>query len=170
MLASGSCLLSDIVDQLHENARKVNSVERLARHLNKGFPIKALVSYLSMVCKWVPSEPVIHIDDSDIIKPDDYKFEALGLVMDGSKSTDSKTVYEEGYHITGAYVLTDNGHPVSIFSEIYSSMVLAMERLPPPNLPRCRRNVLAGIKRNKFSKCNSNIRKPSQALQQCEVL
>ena len=36
MLASGSCRLTDIVDQLHEHSKKVNSVERLTRHLNKG--------------------------------------------------------------------------------------------------------------------------------------
>ena len=36
MLAAGSCLLTDIVDQLHEASKKVNSVERLTRHLNKG--------------------------------------------------------------------------------------------------------------------------------------
>ena len=29
MLASSSCLLTDIVDQLHEDSKKVNSVERL---------------------------------------------------------------------------------------------------------------------------------------------
>ena len=38
ILASQSCLLTDIVDQLHENSKKVNSVERLTRHLNKGIP------------------------------------------------------------------------------------------------------------------------------------
>ena len=91
MLASESCLLTDIVDQLHENTKKVNSVERLTRHLNKGIPSAALKSYLSTVRKWVPSEPVIHIDDSDIVKPDGYKFEALGMVRDGSKSTDTKS-------------------------------------------------------------------------------
>ena len=36
MLASGSCLLTDVVDQLHEDSKKVNSVERLTRHLNNG--------------------------------------------------------------------------------------------------------------------------------------
>lgn len=95
MLASGSCLLTDIVDQLHEPSKKVNSVERLTKHLNNGAPMKALYSYLSTIRKWVPDEPVIHIDDSDIIKPDGYKFEALGIVRDGSKSTDIKNVYEK---------------------------------------------------------------------------
>ena len=121
ILASGSCLLTDIVDQLHEDAKKVNSVERLTRHLNKGVPQKALASYLAAVRKWAPSTPVIHIDDSDVVKPDGYKFEALGLVRDGSKSTDTKNVYEKGYHVTEACVLTNNSHPVSIFSRIHSS-------------------------------------------------
>lgn len=121
MLASGSCLLTDVADQLHENVKKVNSVERLTRHLNKGTPKDALRSYLSLIYKWVPSEPVIHIDDSDVVKPDGYKFEALDMVRDGSKSTVTKSVYEKGYHVTEACVLTGNGHPVSIFSKIHSS-------------------------------------------------
>lgn len=121
MLASGSCLLTDVVDQLHETSRKVNSVERLTRHLNKGTPAKALNSYLSVIRKWIPDEPVIHIDDSDIVKPDGYKFEALGIVRDGSKSTDTKNIYDTGYHVTEACVMTQSRHPVSIFSEIHSS-------------------------------------------------
>lgn len=92
MLASGSCLLTDVVDQLHKDSKKVNSVERLALHLNKGISKDALSSYLHTIRKWVPDQPVIHIDDSDIIKPDGYKFEALGLVRDGSKSSDTRNI------------------------------------------------------------------------------
>ena len=44
MLAANSCLLTDVADQLHENAKKVNSVERLTLHLNKGTPNKSLDS------------------------------------------------------------------------------------------------------------------------------
>ena len=99
MLAAGLCLLTDVVDQLYENTKKVNSVERLTRHLNNGTSFTALKSYLTAIRKWAPQEPVIHIDDSDIVKPDGYKFEALGLVC----------------------VLTKNNHPVSIFSKIHSS-------------------------------------------------
>ena len=121
MLASGSCLLTDIVDQLHEDSKKVNSVERLTRHLNKGTPNAALSSYLHTIRKWVPDQPVIHIDDSDVIKPDGYKFEALGLVRDGSKSSNNKNVYEKGYHVTEACVMTKSNHPVSIYSKIHSS-------------------------------------------------
>ncbi len=121
ILASESCLLTDIVDTLHENTKKVNSVERLTRHLNKGISANALRSYLSLIRKWVPSEPIIHIDDSDVVKPDGYKFEALGLVRDGSKSTETKSIYEKGYHVTEACAITKSGHPVSIFSKIHSS-------------------------------------------------
>ncbi len=106
MLVSESCLLTNIVDTLHENAKKVNSVERITRHLNKRTSANALRSYLSLIRKWVSSEPVIHIDDSDIIKPDSYKFEALGLVRDGSKSTNTKSVYEKGYHVTEACAIS----------------------------------------------------------------
>lgn len=121
MLASESCLLTDVVDQLHEDSKKVNSVERLTRHLNKGIPKESLQSYLHTVRKWVPDDPVIHIDDSDIVKPDGYKFEALGYVRDGSRSTDTKNVYEKGYHVTEACVITKSNHPVSIYSKIHSS-------------------------------------------------
>ena len=54
MLAAGSCLLTDIVDRLHEDSKKVNSVERLTRHLDKGIPLPALKSYLTAVRRWVP--------------------------------------------------------------------------------------------------------------------
>lgn len=121
MLAANSCLLTDIADQLHESSKKVNIVERFSKHLLKGTDTKALISYLKTVRKWVPSEPVIHIDDSDVVKPDGYKFESLGLVRDGSESTVKKNIYKKGYHVTEACVLTNSNHPVSIFSEIHSS-------------------------------------------------
>lgn len=121
MLASGSCLLTDIADQLHESAKKINTVDRLSRHLEKGTPPSAATSYLQVIKKWVPAEPVIHIDDSDVVKPDGYKFEALGIVRDGSESTSSKNIYKKGYHVTEACVITNSNHPVSIFSKIHSS-------------------------------------------------
>ena len=55
MLAAKSCLLTNIVDQLLENTQKVNSVERLTRHLNKGVHSNALKSYLTTIHKWVPA-------------------------------------------------------------------------------------------------------------------
>ena len=49
MLAAGSCLLTDVVDQLHEHSKKINIVDRLSRHLDKGVPAKAAVSYLHAI-------------------------------------------------------------------------------------------------------------------------
>ncbi len=121
ILASGSCLLTDVVDRLQEPSRKINIVDRLSRHLAKGTPNDALKAYLGQVRKWCPNHPVIHIDDSDVVKPDGYKFESLGWVRDGSESTATKNVYKKGYHVTEATVLTKNNHPVSIFSKIHSS-------------------------------------------------
>lgn len=121
ILSSGSCILTDIVDQLQEPSRKINIVDRLSRHLAKGTHKEALKAYLAQVKKWCPDQPVIHIDDSDVIKPDGYKFESLGWVRDGSESTTTKNVYKKGYHVTEATVLTGSNHPVSIFSEIHSS-------------------------------------------------
>ncbi len=121
MLASNSCLLTDISDQLHESIKKSNTVDRLSKHLSHGLPNGSWRSYLSTVKKMCPAHPVIHLDDSDIIKPDAYKFEALGIVRDGSQSSSSKSVYKKGYRVTEATVLTCNQHPVSIFSKIHSS-------------------------------------------------
>lgn len=93
----------------------------LSRHLEKGTPAKAAASYLQMIKTLVPSEPVIHIDDSNVVKPNGYKFESLGIVRDGSESTSTKNVYKKGYHVTEACALTTSNHPVSIFSRIHSS-------------------------------------------------
>ena len=121
MLASRSCLLTSIVDHLHERAKKVNAVERLGRHLSAGIPEDALTEYHKVVREWMPKEPVILIDDSDVVKPKGYKFEALGIVRDGSKSTEKKNVYEKGYHVTEAVAITRSKQPVSLFSRIHSS-------------------------------------------------
>ena len=121
ILASGSCLLTDVADQLHEASKKINVVDRLSRHLEKGTPASAAASYLQQVKRWAPAEPVIYIDDSDVVKPDGHKFESLGIVRDGSESTSAKNVYKKGYHVTEACVLTHSNHPVSIFSRIHSS-------------------------------------------------
>ena len=55
ILASNSCLLTDIVDQLHEHSKKINSVDRLSRHLSKGTPKDALRAYLTHIKKWCRS-------------------------------------------------------------------------------------------------------------------
>lgn len=121
ILASNSSLLTDIADKLHENTKKLSTVDRLSKNLQLGIPKIATKNYLLYVKTLCPKQPVIHIDDSDIVKPDGYKFESLGYVRDGSESTDTKNVFKKGYHVTEATVLTHNNQPISIFSMIHSS-------------------------------------------------
>ncbi len=121
IVVSRSCLLTRIAQRLQEGTKKIYTVDRLSDHLAKGIPGDSMAAYLRFVCKMAPKEPVIHIDDSDVVKPEGYHFEALGIVRDGSRSTQNKSVFCKGYHVTEACVLTDSNHPVSIFSELHSS-------------------------------------------------
>lgn len=69
--------------------------KNLSRHLVKGTTKGALKSYLAQVRKRCPVNPIIHIDDSDVVKSDGYKFESLGLVRDGSENTQAKNIYKK---------------------------------------------------------------------------
>ena len=109
MLASGSCLLTEVAQELCEGSRKINVVDRLSRHLAEDDFSLAQNNYLESICKMVPDHPVIHIDDSDVVKPEGQQFESLGWVRDGSKSTKDKNVISKGYHVTEACVLTKTG-------------------------------------------------------------
>ena len=63
MLASGSCLLSEIAHALREDVRKINVVDRLSRHLADGTPEEALIDYLNLVRGSLPKNPVVYIDE-----------------------------------------------------------------------------------------------------------
>lgn len=118
ILASGSCLLSDISDALHESIKKKNTIERLANNLSSGAPKPLLSNYLNLVKTTFSPDSIVFIDDTDIVKPDGYKFEALGIVRDGSAK---KNTYSKGYHVTEACTITKDRHPVSLYSHVHSS-------------------------------------------------
>ena len=120
-MAAKSCLLTDIAQVLQEPAKKINTVERLARNLQSKIPEKVQNNYLDQVKKYLPESPVVHIDDSDVTKPTGKAFEGLCRVRDGSKSTEKKAVMVNGYYVTEATVMTKSSHPVSIFSEVWST-------------------------------------------------
>ena len=75
-------------------------------------PELLLSNYLKNTRKQISSEPIIHIDDSDVGKPEGYKFESLGVVRYGSDSTPTKNIYKKGYHDTQVCAITNNRHPV----------------------------------------------------------
>ena len=76
-------------------------------------------NYTKRIAKVLGNNPVILVDDTDVIKPHGKKFEALGKVKDGS-SKDNKI--EKGYLVTEMVGLTaSKKQPVSLFTHIHSS-------------------------------------------------
>ncbi len=69
ILASGSCVLSKIAHELQEDTQKINTIDRLSRHLSRGTPALGELNYCNELLDMVPEDVVIHIDDSDITKP-----------------------------------------------------------------------------------------------------
>ena len=120
-MAAKTCVISDIAHVLQEDTKKINTIERLTRNLSTEIPEAAQDNYLSIVKQNLPENAVVHIDNSDVVKPAGKAFEGICRVRDGSKSTEKKTVTGNGYYVTEATALTMSGHPVSIFSEIWST-------------------------------------------------
>lgn len=119
ILKSGSVILKDIAVALHEPVQVKNTIERLSRNLSRPLSPSILFHYTQKMVKALGKEPVIMVDDSDVIKPHGQAFEALGKVRDGS-SKDNKI--EKGYHVTEIVGLTaKQKQPVSLFSRIHSS-------------------------------------------------
>jgi len=118
MIASESVLLSDISDVLKEDIEKGNTVERLSRHLKRGLPNGMRTNYAKTIFNDIPKNPVILLDDTEVIKPTGKKFESLGRVRDGSSKDGA---WENGYWITEACALSKENQPISLYSKIYSN-------------------------------------------------
>ena len=86
-----------------------------------GFTPEAVSNYLNQAKHYFPEHVVVHIDNSDVVKPCGRAFEGISRIRDGSKSTASKAVMGNGYYVTEATALTSSGHPVSVFSEVWST-------------------------------------------------
>lgn len=119
MLASASCILSQITDTLKEPVRKKNTVERLSRKLTEDIPSEIRSNYLSLAQAIAAEQTPIFVDDSDIVKPYGKAFESMGFVRDASLPTPR---YEKGYHVTELVALSEKTRqPFSIFSHVHSS-------------------------------------------------
>jgi hypothetical protein len=119
MIASQSVLLSNIADALCEDTQKINTVDRLSKHLSTPLPRGMYANYITSIKNDIPDEPIVLLDDSDVIKPYGKKFEDLGRVKDGSASG-QKVKLENGYWISEAVVLSKTNHPISLFSHVFS--------------------------------------------------
>lgn len=119
ILASGSCVLSQMADVLHEGIKKKNTVERLGRKLLEKQPEQIRQNFLRCVQHNIDVKGAIYVDDTEVVKPYGRKFEALGLVRDASKPN---PIIEKGYHVTEITGLTlGSKQPVSLYSHIHSS-------------------------------------------------
>jgi hypothetical protein len=117
LTVSGSVILSNIADALKEDISKDNTVERLSRHLAEGLPKGVRSNYLNTIKKSIPKDPIILLDDTDVIKPLGKAFEGLGRIRDGSSK--GKAI-EKGYLVTEAVALSKENQPISLYSEVYS--------------------------------------------------
>jgi hypothetical protein len=117
MCASGSVLLSGISDALREDAAKINTVDRLSRHLQNGLPKGAYQNYIRAIQDDIPGDPVILLGNSDVVKPCGKEFESMGRVKDGSAEG---IRIEDGYWITEAVALSRTNQPLSLYSHVYS--------------------------------------------------
>ena len=119
LLKSGSVVLKDIAVALDEPIRVKNTIDRLSKNLQQQLSPDTMKNYTRKMIKSLPEEPLILVDDSDVIKPYGKKFEALGKVRDGS---DKDGRLEKGYMVTEIVGLTANKkQPISLFSHIHSS-------------------------------------------------
>lgn len=100
-------MISDIAQSLQEDTQKINTVERLTRNLSNGIPETAQDNYLNTAKNYLPENIVVHIDNSDVVKPCGRAFEGLGRVRDGSRSTEARSVMGNGYYVTEATALTN---------------------------------------------------------------
>lgn len=119
MVRSGSTILKNIATALNEPIHIKNTIDRLSQNLQRTLSPAIQENYIQKMVKALGKQPVILVDDSDVIKPHGEKFEALGQVRDGS-SKDNKI--EKGYFVTEMVGLTANKkQPVSLCSHLHSS-------------------------------------------------
>ncbi|MCD8506410.1 MAG: hypothetical protein LRY37_05090 [Alkalibacterium thalassium] len=96
----------------------IYTIKRLSRN---GFESDDLnqvhQNYLHTVKTAIPDDPLIIVDESDIIKPYAEKMEHLSLVRDGSKN-----VIEKGYTTINFSMATPKTkHPIPLYNHLYSS-------------------------------------------------
>ena len=122
-LARGqSVLLTDIARSLQESIDLHYTVDRLSDHL-ESFDDDAITimrdNYNRMVLKNIDEDPIVLMDNSEIVKKYGKKFEDLCMVRDASSPKDD--IYP-GYHVCEATVITKGQkQPISLYSHIYST-------------------------------------------------
>lgn len=119
ILKSGSVILKHIGTALNEPINIKNTIDRLSQNLQRPLSAGTQKNYTKRMVNALGKQPIILVDDTDVIKPHGKKFEALGKVRDGSSK---KNTIEKGYLVTEIVGLTaKKKQPVSLFTHIHSS-------------------------------------------------
>jgi len=118
ILASKSCVLTEIARKLKENIAIKKSEERLARNLKEFTDAeyeKLTQNHIEYVKSVINNDAMLLIDPSDITKPCSPKMEAIGSVYDGSKQK-----FADGYWTMGIVALTPNkAQPIPVYEHLY---------------------------------------------------
>lgn len=122
LAASQSVLITDIARVLREDIKLINVVDRLCNRLydiSDDAMNRIKSNYYDQVVKVLPKEPLVLLDDSEIVKSRGSKFEDLCMVRDASAVKETTL---PGYYVCEATVVTEKEkQPLSLYSKIYSS-------------------------------------------------
>lgn len=117
-----SVMLSDISRALDENIKLNYTIDRLSKNLERISDEELEIirdNYNRAVLNEIDKEPLVLLDDSEIIKKYGKKFEDLCKVRDASSLKDD--IYP-GYHVCEATLITKKEkQPISLYSYIYST-------------------------------------------------
>lgn len=110
--------LSDIARALEENISLAYTIKRLSRNSLTDRDLAVFhQNYLASLTSSISKDPLIIVDESDIVKPSAEKMEALSTVRDGSKNT-----LEKGYSSVNFIMATSQRkHPLPLYTQLCSS-------------------------------------------------
>mgnify|MGYP003509542124 FL=1 len=118
MSKAQNTLLSDIARALEENIDLKYTIKRLSRNGAEENDLKQVhQNYLNTLKTSIPDNPLVIVDESEIVKPYAEKMENLALVRDGSKN-----VLEKGYPtLNFSMASPKTKHPLPLYNHLYSS-------------------------------------------------
>ena len=118
-----SCHLSDIARALDEKTKLINVIDRLSANLaslSETDLEQIMDNFRSTIKNYIPDEPLVNLDNSEIVKKHARKLEDLDIVLDAS-SVRSGDI-QPGYHICeGSVVTKEESQPLSLYTKIYST-------------------------------------------------
>lgn len=143
-----SCHLSDIARALDEKSKLINVIDRLSANLaslSEADLERIMDNFRSAIENYIPDEPLVNLDNSEIVKRYARKLEDLDMVLDASsvKSGD----IQPGYHICeGSVVTKEESQPLSLYTKVSSTKSDGFKSMNDEML-KCIRSIKKFLKR-----------------------